>query len=294
MDIGYVVIQTLNGIQYGLLLFLIASGLTLILGIMRIINLAHGALYMIGAYLAWYLTVQTGSFWLALLLALPISILLGIVIERLLIGRLYDRGPLDQVLLTFGLILVLDAVQTMLWGNDVHSVPVPEALRGSIALTENLDYPVYRIFVSVVCFAIAFGMRHVVGDTRLGMIVRAGAHDREMVSALGINVRTIYTIVFAVGAGLAAFAGMIAAPIASVFPGMGNGVLIIGFVVVVIGGMGSTKGAFIGALLVGLVYTWGTVLLPSLASALIYALMAAVLLWKPRGLFSDAARPIEA
>lgn len=294
MDIGYVVIQTLNGIQYGLLLFLIASGLTLILGIMRIINLAHGALYMIGAYLAWYLTVQTGSFWLALLLALPISILLGIVIERLLIGRLYDRGPLDQVLLTFGLILVLDAVQTMLWANDVHSVPVPEALRGSIALTENLDYPVYRIFVSVVCLAIAFGMRHVVGDTRLGMIVRAGAHDREMVSALGINVRTIYTIVFAVGAGLAAFAGMIAAPIASVFPGMGNGVLIIGFVVVVIGGMGSTKGAFIGALLVGLVYTWGTVLLPSLASALIYALMAAVLLWKPRGLFSDAARPIEA
>lgn len=292
MDPSYIVIQTLNGIQYGLLLFLIASGLTLILGIMRIINLAHGALYMVGAYLAWWLTMYTGNLFLSILVALPIAVLIGVVIERFLIDRLYDRSPLDQVLLTFGLILVFDAAQSILWGDDVHSVPIPELLQGSIELTDNLDYPIYRIFVSVVCLAIAIGMRYAIRHTRLGMIVRAGASNREMVSALGINIRWVYTIVFAVGAALAGFAGMIAAPIASVFPGMGTGVLIIGFVVVVIGGMGSTKGAFIGALLVGLVHTWGTVLVPNLASALIYALMAVVLLWKPQGLFADSARGV--
>lgn len=286
MDAGFILIQTMNGIQYGLLLFLIASGLTLILGIMDIINLAHGALYMVGAYLAWWLTAQTGHLVTAILLALPLAILLGVVIERLLIDRLYGRSHLDQVLLTFGLILILDATQSILWGDDVHSVPVPDVLGGSLMLTSNLSYPVYRVFLSVVCLAIALAMWYVIQRTRLGMIVRAGARNREMVSALGIDVRRVYTIVFAVGAALAAFAGMIAAPIASVFPGMGTGVLIIGFVVVVIGGLGSIKGAFIGALLVGLVQTWGTVLVPSLASAVIYALMAAVLLWRPRGLFA--------
>lgn len=286
MEPGFILIQTMNGIQYGLLLFLIASGLTLILGIMDIINLAHGALYMVGAYLAWWLTAQTGHLFIAIVLALPLAILLGVVIERLLIDRLYDRSHLDQVLLTFGLILILDAAQSMLWGDDVHSVPVPDMLDGSFLLTSNLSYPVYRVFLSVVCLVIALAMWYVIRRTRLGMIVRAGATNREMVSALGIDVRRVYTIVFAVGTALAAFAGMIAAPIASVFPGMGTGVLIIGFVVVVIGGLGSIKGAFIGALLVGLVQTWGTVLVPSLASAVIYALMAAVLLWRPRGLFA--------
>ncbi len=286
MDLSLFLIQTMNGVQYGLLLFLIASGLTLIFGIMHIINLAHGSLYMVGAYLAFWISSYTGNLFLSILLGLPIAILLGIVIERFLIQRLYDRDHLDQVLLTFGLILIFDAMQSIIWGNDVHGVPIPEMLRGGIMLTEHLAYPTYRLFVSGVCLAIAVGMFLLIQKTRLGMIVRGGASNREMVSALGINIRWVYTLVFAAGAALTAFAGMIAAPISSVYPGMGNSILIICFVVVVIGGLGSIKGAFLGALMVGLVYTWGTVLVPQFAGAVVYALMAAVLLWKPRGLFA--------
>lgn len=286
MDVSTFLIQTLNGVQYGLLLFLIASGLTLIFGIMHIINLAHGALYMIGAYLAYWLTAQLGNLFLAILLAVPIAIVIGIVIERFLMQALYKRDHLDQVLLTFGLILVFDALQSMLWGNDVHSVPIPEILRGSIQLTDNLSYPYYRLFISAVCAVIAVAMYLVLQRTRLGMVIRGGASNREMVESLGINIRSIYTLVFAVGAALTAFAGMIAAPISSVYPGMGNHILIICFVVVVIGGIGSVKGAFLGALLVGLTATWGAVLVPEFAGAVVYALMAAVLLVRPRGLFA--------
>ncbi len=286
MDLSFLLIQALNGIQYGLLLFLIASGLTLIFGIMGIINLAHGSLYMIGAYLAFWLASLTGSLWLAILLGLPIAVVIGFVIERFLMRVLYHREHLDQVLLTFGLILILNEMQSILWGNDVHSVAVPASLSGSIALTEVLSYPVYRLFVSGVCAVLALAMYFILQHTRLGTIIRGGSVNQEMVQALGINVRLVLTLVFAAGAALAAFAGMLAAPLSSVYPGMGENVLIICFVVVVIGGVGSIKGAFLGALLVGLVSTFGAVFVPTMAGSIVYVLMAAVLLWRPRGLFA--------
>lgn len=286
MDLSSILIQTMNGLQYGLLLFLIASGLTLIFGIMHIINLAHGALYMVGAYLAYWLSGLVGNLFLAIVLAIPLAIGIGILIERFLMQALYKRDHLDQVLMTFGLILVFDALQSIIWGNDVHSVAIPAILSGSIALTDTLDYPVYRLFVSAVCGVIALAMYLILQRTRLGMIIRGGASNRDMVQGLGINIRRIYTLVFAAGAALTAFAGMIAAPISSVYPGMGNQVLIIAFVVVVIGGLGSIRGAFLGALLVGLTATWGAVLVPDFAGMVVYVLMAAVLLFKPRGLFA--------
>jgi len=286
MELSTVLIQTMNGLQYGLLLFLIASGLTLIFGIMHIINLAHGALYMVGAYLAFWATSITGNLFLAILLALPLAALFGVVIERCLMRILYKRDHLDQVLMTFGLILVIDSLRSIAWGNDVHSVVIPEILAGSIQLTENLEYPVYRLFISVVCVLVALSMYWILQRTRLGIIIRGGASNREMVQGLGINIKAIYTLVFAAGAALTAFAGMIAAPVSSVYPGMGNQILIIAFVVVVIGGLGSIRGAFLGALLVGLTATWGAVLVPEYAGMAIYMLMAVVLLFKPRGLFA--------
>lgn len=276
----------MNGLQYGLLLFLIASGLTLIFGIMHIINLAHGALYMVGAYLAFWATSITGNLFLAILLALPLAALFGVVIERCLMRILYKREHLDQVLMTFGLILVIDSLRSIAWGNDVHSVPIPEILAGSIQLTDTLEYPVYRLFISGVCVLVALSMYWILQRTRLGIIIRGGASNREMVQGLGININAIYTLVFAAGAALTAFAGMIAAPVSSVYPGMGNQILIIAFVVVVIGGLGSIRGAFLGALLVGLTATWGAVLVPEYAGMAIYMLMAVVLLFKPRGLFA--------
>lgn len=286
MDLSFLLIQLLNGLQYGLLLFLVASGLTLVFGIMGIINLAHGAMYMIGAYLAYALTIETGSLWLAVLLGIPILLAVGLVIERLLIAPLYQRDHLYQVLLTFGLILILDEVQSLLWGNDPHGVPVPPLLSGSIALTDTLSYPVYRLVVSLVCLALAAAMYVVIQRTRLGMTIRAGASNREMVEGLGVDIRTLYSIIFAAGVALAGFAGMIAAPLTSVYPGMGENVLIICFVVVVIGGIGSVKGAFLGAMLIGLVSTLGPILIPTLASVVVYLVMALVLVWKPRGLFA--------
>jgi branched-chain amino acid transport system permease protein len=286
MDFSTVLIQTLNGLQYGLLLFLIASGLTLIFGIMQIINLAHGALYMVGAYLAFWLTALTGNLFLAILLGLPLAALLGVLIERFLIQALYRRDHLDQVLMTFGLILVIDSLRSIAWGNDVHSVAIPALLEGSIQLTETLEYPVYRLFISAVCGLIALAMYLILQHTRLGIIIRGGASNREMVQGLGINIRVVYTLVFAAGTALTALAGMVAAPVSSVYPGMGNQILIIAFVVVVIGGLGSIRGAFLAALLVGLTATWGAVLVPEYAGMAIYLLMAVVLLFKPRGLFA--------
>jgi branched-chain amino acid transport system permease protein len=286
MDLWFFLIQVLNGVQYGLLLFLVASGLTLIFGIMGIINLAHGSFYMLGAYLAYWLAVKTGSLPAAVLLSLPIAALVGYVIEALLVRTLYRRDHLDQVLLTYGLILIFNEAQKVLWGNDVHGVPVPEALNWSIQLTERLAYPAYRLALSVVCAVLAVAMAFVIQKTRFGMWVRAGASNREMVAALGIDVKLLFGVVFAVGAAIAGLAGALSAPVNSVYPGMGESVLIICFVVVVIGGVGSVKGAFLGALLIGLADTFGKVFLPEFASFSVYAVMAAVLLWKPRGLFA--------
>ena len=285
MDSLFFLIQVLNGVQYGLLLFLIASGLTLVFGILRVINLAHGSFYMIGAYLAFWLAAQSGSLWVAILAGVPLALLLGFVVERLMIRFLYTRDHLTQVLLTYGLILILNEAQRIIFGSDVHSVPVPEIFAGSIRLTDTLSYPVYRLALSGICIALAIAMVVVIQYTRIGMYIRAGSVNREMVQLLGVDVRRMNTWVFAAGAGLAALAGMVAAPLSSVYPGIGEHVLIICFVIVVIGGIGSIKGAFIAALLVGLADTFGKVIVPEFASMSVYAVMAAILLWRPQGLF---------
>ncbi len=288
MDLTTFLIQTLNGVQYGFLLFLVASGLTLIFGIMGIINLAHGAFYMLGAYLVYWLMGYTDNLLVAVLAGLPIMLAVGYLIERFAISYLYDRDHLYQVLLTYGLILIFNELQKIFWGTDFYSVPVPSLLGGSIPLTETQVYPVYRLFISLICMAIAAGMYVLIGRTRLGMMIRAGASNREMAQVLGINIGRVFAIVFSLGAALAAFAGMVGAPISSVYPGMGDQILIISFVVVVIGGIGSVKGAFVGAMLIGLVDTFGQVLLPDFASVVVYAVMALVLLWRPQGLFGKA------
>ncbi len=294
MDFNIFLIQLLNGVQYGLLLFLVSSGLTLVFGIMGIINVAHGSFYMIGAYLAWSLAGQVGSFWLALPLAIALSVLIGLLLEWLVVRWLYKRDHLYQVLCTYGLILVFEELRSVLWGDDVRSLPVPDILNYSIPLNATLSYPVYRLGISVVCLAVALGLYLVIQKTRLGMTIRAGASNRDMVQSLGINIQLVYRVVFAAGIALAAFAGMIAAPVSAVAPGMGNHVLIICFVVVVIGGLGSVKGALIASLLIGLVDTFGKVLhlevaglklLPELSSMTVYVLMAVILLWRPEGLF---------
>jgi len=287
MDLVNFFIQLLNSVQYGLLLFMLAAGLTLIFGIMGVVNLAHGSFYMLGAYLAWSLAAHTGSFALALVLGTLLSVVFGWLIEKLLFRHFYQRDHLDQVLLTFGLIYVFEELRSMLWGDDVHGLPVPELLSASIPLTDTLSYPVYRLFMSGLCLLLALGLYVLISKTRLGMKIRAGAFNHEMTEALGVNIKLIHTIVFALGVGLATIAGMIAAPISSVYPNMGSQVLIMCFVVVVIGGIGSVRGALVAALLVGLVDTFGKVLLPQFAGMLVYVLMAAVLLYKPEGLFKQ-------
>lgn len=294
MDFHFFLIQLMNGVQYGLLLFLLSAGLTLVFGIMGIINIAHGSFYMIGAYLAWSLTGQLGSFWLALPAGIVLTVALGMLLEWLVIKRLYHRDLLYQVLATYGLILVFEELRSVLWGDDVRGFNIPAALNQSIQLSETLSYPVYRLWISGVCLAVAALLYWVIQHTRLGMKIRAGASNREMVQSLGIDIQIVYRIVFAAGVTLAALAGMIAAPVSSVFPGMGNHVLIICFVVVVIGGLGSVKGALVASVMIGLVDTFGKVLefsvggvrlLPELSSMTVYVLMAAILLWRPEGLF---------
>jgi branched-chain amino acid transport system permease protein len=278
MDLANFLIQLLNSVQYGLLL---------IFGIMGVVNLAHGSFYMLGAYLAWSLSAYFGSLTLAILGGAALSAIFGLALEWLLFRHFYHRDHLDQVLLTFGLIYIFEELRSILWGDDVHGVPIPELLSASIPLTDNMSYPVYRLFMSGVCIALAVGLYLLISKTRLGMKIRAGAFNRDMAGALGINIKLIHAVVFALGVTLAAVAGMIAAPIASVYPNMGSQVLIMCFVVVVIGGIGSVRGALISALLVGLVDTFGKVLLPQVAGMLVYMLMAAVLLWKPEGLFKQ-------
>jgi len=285
LDSAFLLIQLLNGLQYGLLLFLVSSGLTLVFGIMGIINLAHGSFYMVGAYLAWSLASLTGNLATAIALAIPLTVVLGMGLERLLFRQLYARDHLYQVLLTYGLILVFEELRSLLWGDDVHGVSVPELFKASIPLTDTLSYPVYRLAMSGICLLLALALYVLIQRTRLGMMIRAGASNRDMVQSLGIDIKLLYTLVFAMGIALAAFAGMINAPLSSVFPNMGSQVLIICFVVVVIGGIGSVKGAMAASLLIGLAETFGQVFVPEVAGMIVYVLMAVVLVWRPEGLF---------
>jgi len=290
MDLATFLIQCLNSLQYGLLLFLVASGLTLIFGIMGVINLAHGSFYMMGAYMAYALapivaSTFGGGFFATLFVGVVLAVILGYLLEWAFFSFLYEREHLQQVLMTYGLILVFEELRSLLVGDQVHAVEVPPLLAGTIALGEMMTYPVYRLFISGVCLALALGMYLVFTRTRLGMMIRAGSTNREMVQSLGIDIKFLYRVVFAAGMAIAVLAGMVAAPVSSVYPGMGDTVLIICFVVVVIGGIGSIRGALLAALLIGMVDTFGKVLLPQAAGVLVYVMMALILLWKPDGLF---------
>jgi branched-chain amino acid transport system permease protein len=302
MSLTLLLLQVLNGAQFGLILFLIAAGLTLVFGVMDFINLAHGVQYMVGAYLAAALVALTGSFWGGLALAMPAALAFGLLLEVLVFRHLYDRDHLDQVLATFGVIIFLNQGVKLVWGAAPLSVPMPDALSGSIELADGLLYPVYRLAIIAAGLLVGVMLYGLVSHTRVGMLVRAGASNATMVSALGVNIRRLFMLVFAVGAMLAGFAGAMVAPILSVEPGMGDNILILAFVVIVIGGIGSIRGAFLAALLIGIVDTVGRFLAPSLLRAvldpsmasqtgralapmLIYILMAAVLFFRPSGLF---------
>jgi len=294
--------QLLNGVQLGLTLFLMAAGLTLVLGIMNLVNLAHGSLYMVGAYLTLAASQWTGSYVAGVLLGLAGTLVIGMLVEVVALRALYDRDHLDQVLATFGLILFFNELVAMLWGRASLYAQLPQYLRGHVELFSGSGYPVYRLSVIVVGLLVAVLLWYVVTQTRLGMLIRAGASNRTMVAALGINIRLLSTVVFGFGAVLAGLAGLMAGPIYSVQPGMGELILIQVFVVIVIGGIGSVRGALVGALIVGIVDTLGRAFLkpmlgamlsptageaagPALASMLIYLLMAVVLALRPAGLF---------
>ena len=286
MDLTGLFAQVLNGLQYGLLLFLISSGLTLVFGVMGVINLAHGSLFMVGAYAAWAIARQTGALWLALPAAVLGGLLIGALLERGLFRRFYQRDHLDQVLLTFALILLFEEARSFLAGNDFHSVPVPAVLDFSVPVAGDFSYSAYRLAVLALCVAVAALMFLGIERTRIGSAVRAAAEKPEMVDLLGLDARRIHTLVFAVGTALAMLAGALAAPLHSVYPNMGDGFLIVSFVVVVVGGVGSVAGAFWGALLIGLVDTLGKAYAPAVAGLAVYVLMAAVLLVWPHGLFA--------
>jgi len=298
---GLFFVQALNGLQLGVLLFLLAAGLTLVFGIMNFVNLAHGSLYMMGAYFAAATFGATGSFLLAGLVAVPATMLLGVVVERIALIRLYRRDHLDQVLATFGLILFFNELVRIIWGPNAVYMNVPDALSGTVDLF-GLPYPSYRFAIIAVGLGVGAALYLLIHRTRVGMLIRAGASNPAMVSALGVNIKLLNTLVFGLGAGLAGLAGLMAGPILSVQPGMGEPILILTLVVIVTGGIGSIRGAFYGALLVGIVDTIGRVFLPGLlreffersiaqaagpaiASMLIYLLMAAVLALRPQGLF---------
>ncbi len=301
MDIPSLLSQLLNGLQYGLLLFLIASGLTLIFGVLGIINLAHGSLFMIGAYTAFLVARSLGSLWLALPVAIVGGLALGALLERFLFRHFYKREHLDQVLLTFALILIFEEGRALLVGNDFHSVAVPRALDFSIPITAGFSYAAYRFAVIGVCLVLAAALFVWIERTRMGAIIRAAAEKPEMVDVLGIDAQRVHLTVFAVGTALAMTAGALAAPLTSVYPNMGDGLLIISFVVVVVGGLGSVSGAFWAALLIGLIDTLGKAYGPSfaggplgntiaaLAAMAVYILMLVVLLWRPTGLFGARA-----
>ena len=295
--------QCLNGLQFGLLLFLLAAGLTLVFGIMDLVNLAHGSLYMIGAYFAATFAAWTGSFVLGAVLALVATLLVGMVVEVVAMRRLYGRDHLDHVLATFGLILFFDESVRLVWGPAGLSLPLPVWLSRPVTILPGIEYSAYRLAIIVVTAAVAAFLYVLVMRTRIGMLIRAGASNREMVGALGVNIKLLYTLVFGLGAALAGLAGLMQAPILTVQIGMGENILILAFVVTVIGGIGSIRGALVAAIFVGFVDTLGRAFFPdllrmvlskeaaataapALSSMLIYLLMAIVLVVKPEGLFS--------
>ncbi|MEH6527855.1 MAG: branched-chain amino acid ABC transporter permease [Sneathiella sp.] len=294
--------QVLNGFQLGILLFLLAAGLTLVFGIMDLVNLAHGSLYMMGAYFCATFTGWTDSFLLGALLAIPATFILGVLVEVIALRNLYARDHLDQVLATFGLILFFNELVRLIWGPIGLDIPLPDFLNSTVEVIPGVPYPTYRVAIILVGFLVAGLLYVIVSKTRMGMLIRAGASNREMIGALGINIKLLFTLVFGLGAALAALAGLMAGPILSVEIGMGDGILILTLVVIVIGGIGSIKGAFIAAIIVGLIDTVGRSFLPeilklmvaedsaataapAISSMLIYILMALVLAIRPQGLF---------
>jgi len=303
----YFVEQCLNGIQLGMLLFLLAAGLTLVFGIMDLVNLAHGSLYMLGAYFAATFAVLTGSFVLAVILAIVCSLGAGMVLEIVAIRRLYSRDHLDHVLGTFGLVLFFNELVRLIWGPAGMTLSLPPQMLGAVEILPGVYYPVYRLVIILAALAVAAILYTLVMRTRLGMLIRAGASNREMVGALGINIKLLYTLVFGLGAALAGFAGVMQAPILTVQIGMGENILILALVVIIIGGIGSIRGAFLAAILVGLIDTIGRAFLPdmlrlilsrnaaetlapALSSMSIYMLTAAILVFRPEGLFPAASK----
>src|SRR6266540_2790660 len=301
----YFIEQCLNGVQLGMLLFLLAAGLTLIFGVMDLVNLAHGSLYMIGAYFAATFAAVTGSFVVGALLALVATLVVGIAVEVIAIRRLYGRDHLDHVLGTFGLILFFNELVRLIWRPARMTLPLPSQMFTAVQVLPGVFYPLYRIVIIVTTLAVAFLLYILVMRTRIGMLIRAGASNREMVGALGVNIKLLYTLVFGLGAGLAGFAGMMQAPLSFVQIGMGENILILAFVVIIIGGIGSIRGAFVAAIIIGIIDTIGRAFLPdlmrqfvsysagssagpALSSMLIYTLMAAVLVFRPEGLFPTA------
>lgn len=304
MSLVLIAEQILNGLQFGIMLFLMSAGLTLIFGVMGLINLAHGSLYMIGAFIAAAVASATGSFILALVAALSAAALAGAIVEMTIIRKLYNRDHLDQVLATFALILIFSEGTRWVFGSFPLYLDVPAYLQGAVTLPGDIQYPLYRITLIVLGLIIGAGLGLLITKTRIGVQIRAGENDREMVSALGVNISKLYTFVFALGAALAGLAGALVGAIQSVEVGMGEPVLILAFVVIVIGGIGSVKGALIGSILVGLTDTLGGIFLPklfglfmdlatatnvgsSIASMSIYILMSIVLVWRPTGLFGQ-------
>ncbi|MGZ3281793.1 MAG: branched-chain amino acid ABC transporter permease [Xanthobacteraceae bacterium] len=303
----YLIEQFLNGIQLGMLLFLLAAGLTLIFGIMDLVNLAHGSLYMLGAYFAATFAAVTGSFVLGAILALLATLVVGMALEVIAIRRLYGRDHLDHVLGTFGLLLFFNEAVRLIWGAGGLTLPLPGQMLAAVQVLPGVFYPLYRVVIIVATLAVALLLYVLVMRTRVGMLIRAGASNREMVGALGVNIKLLYTLVFGLGAALAGFAGLMQAPILTVQIGMGENILILAFVVIIIGGIGSIRGAFVAAIIVGLIdtigraflpdlvrhfvsYSAGSSLGPSLSSMIIYMLMAAVLVFRPEGLFPAASK----
>jgi len=299
--------QCLNGVQLGMLLFLLAAGLTLVFGIMDLVNLAHGSLYMLGAYFAATFAAWTGSFVAGAALALIATLIVGMAVEVIAIRRLYGRDHLDHVLGTFGLILFFNEAVRLIWGPAGMTLPLPSEMLTAVQVLPGVYYPLYRVVIILVTLAVAGALYVLVMRTRIGMLIRAGASNREMVGALGVNIKLLFTLVFGLGAALAGFGGLMQAPILTVQIGMGENILILAFVVIIIGGIGSIRGAFVAALFVGLVDTIGraflpdllrtvlsdnaaSTLAPALSSMLIYMLMAAVLVVRPEGLFPASGR----
>ena len=302
MDGALMLIQMLNGLQLGVLLFLLAAGLTLVFGIMDFINLAHGAFYMLGAFICATLAIWFDSFLIAVLLSVPITFAIGVVVELGVARQLYQADHLEQIFATFGLILIADTLVQMIWGPEGMTFALPEVLNGQVQLLYGVEFPVYRVLIISVGLLVALALYLVVSHTRTGMLIRAGASNRRMVEALGVDIRMLFTLVFAAGAAMAGLAGLMIAPITEASIGMGNEILIVAFVVIVIGGIGSVQGAFFGAMLVGLIDTLGRAFLddllglvlshqaaetsaPAISAMLIYILMAVILYFRPQGLF---------